>query len=120
MFQELIQAFFFIFMAEMGDKTQLMAMAFATKYSLSKVLLGVALGSFLNHGLAALLGTYLTLFIPLDTIGLLAAFAFIFFGLWALKVNGDDGEENELHSRFGPVIMVASAFFWEKWVIKPS
>ncbi len=110
MISELIQAFLFIFIAEMGDKTQILAMAFATKYSLSKVLLGVMLGSALNHGLAAVLGTYLTLFIPIETIQLIAAFAFIGFGLWSLKIGDEDEEENNI-PKFGPVLMVASAFF---------
>ncbi|MCC5911770.1 MAG: TMEM165/GDT1 family protein [Clostridiaceae bacterium] len=106
---ELIQAFFFIIMAEMGDKTQMLAMAFATKYSLRKVLLGVLLGSALNHGLAAVLGSYLTYFIPISTIQLLAACAFIGFGIWSLKI--DDEEEDGPSYRFGPVLTVAAAFF---------
>ncbi|WP_051569378.1 TMEM165/GDT1 family protein [Alkaliphilus transvaalensis] len=110
MFSELINAFFFIFMAEMGDKTQILAMAFATKYSLHKVLLGVALGSFLNHGLAVLLGTYLTHLIPLDNIRLLSAFAFVVFGLWTLKLEEDEGEEAS-KNKFGPILTVALAFF---------
>ena len=36
MFLEFIRAFGFIFVAEMGDKTQILAMAFATKYKLKK------------------------------------------------------------------------------------
>ena len=40
MFGEYLQALLFIFIAEMGDKTQILAMMFATKYKMSKVLLG--------------------------------------------------------------------------------
>ncbi|SNS27802.1 Putative Ca2+/H+ antiporter, TMEM165/GDT1 family [Anaerovirgula multivorans] len=110
MVYETIQAFLFIIMAEMGDKTQMLAMAFATKYSLGKVLLGVFIGAALNHGLAALLGTYLTNVIPIHTIKLLAALAFIGFGLWSLKIE-DNEEEETRSSRFGPILTVASAFF---------
>ena len=46
MVQELVQAAFLIFVAEMGDKTQLLAMAFALQFSIIQVLGGVALGSF--------------------------------------------------------------------------
>lgn len=111
MVYETIQAFLFIIMAEMGDKTQMLAMAFATKYSLGKVLLGVFIGAALNHGLAALLGTYLINVIPIHTIKLLAALAFIGFGLWSLKVEDNGEAEEPRSSRFGPVLTVASAFF---------
>ncbi len=109
---EFIQALALISMAEMGDKTQLLAMAFATKYSVKKVLLGVFLGSLLNHGIAVVLGTYLSDFIPLEALGLIAAAAFIVFGLWSLKPE-DDGEAEEKtgFNNFGPVLTVAAAFF---------
>ncbi len=110
MLKEYLNALFFIFMAEMGDKTQLLAMAFATKYSLHKVLMGVFLGSLLNHGLAVVLGSYLTHIIPLDTIRLFAAMAFILFGLWSLRID-DDEEEGAGFSKFGPILTVATAFF---------
>jgi len=38
-----IASFIFVLLAEMGDKTQLLAMAFATKHSAYKVLLAVFL-----------------------------------------------------------------------------
>ncbi len=109
---EFIQALALISMAEMGDKTQLLAMAFATKYSVKKVLLGVFLGSLLNHGIAVILGTYLADFIPLDSLGLIAAIAFIVFGLWSLKPEEEDGEvQGKKLRNFGPVLTVAMAFF---------
>ncbi len=110
MLKEYLNALFFIFMAEMGDKTQLLAMAFATKYSLHKVLSGVLLGSLLNHGLAVVLGSYLTHIIPLDTIRLFAALAFIVFGLWSLRIE-DEEAEGAGTNKFGPVLTVAAAFF---------
>lgn len=110
MIQELIRAFFFIFIAEMGDKTQILAMAFATQYSVSKVLGGVFLGSFLNHGLAIALGAYLSTLIPLDTVGIIAGISFIGFGLWGLKYD-DDEDEDEGKEAFSPVLTVALAFF---------
>ena len=109
---EFIQALALISMAEMGDKTQLLAMAFATKHSIGKVLMGVFLGSLLNHGIAVILGTYLADFIPLDALALIAALAFILFGLWSLKgEEGDKEEEKTSVKNFGPVLTVATAFF---------
>ncbi|MDK2933259.1 MAG: Ca2+/H+ antiporter, family [Clostridiales bacterium] len=110
MIKELIKAFFLIFMAEMGDKTQILAMAFATKYKVQKVLLGVLIGSFLNHGLAVLLGVYMANIIPIELVRFIAACAFIFFGLWSLRSEVDE-EEEEAKGKFGPVVTVALAFF---------
>lgn len=110
MINELISAFFFIFIAEMGDKTQVLAMAFATQYSTSKVLLGVFIGALLNHGLAIILGVYLSSAIPLDYIQIVAGFAFIGFGFWALKSDNDE-EDDESKNKFGPILTVAVAFF---------
>lgn len=109
--QELLQAFLLIFVAEMGDKTQILAMAFATKYPVRKVLLGIFLGAFLNHGLAVLLGSTLSALIPVNTIQIIAGFAFVGFSLWTLKADGDDEEEKERGVRLGPVFTVAMAFF---------
>ena len=41
-----------VFMGEMGDKSQFLALAFATCYPMRTVLGGVSLGIGLNHGLA--------------------------------------------------------------------
>ena len=111
MLQELLKAFSLIFIAEMGDKTQILAMAFATRFPVKKVLLGIFLGSFLNHGLAVILGSYISNFIPISTIQIVAGFAFVAFSLWTLKSDDDDDEAEEQKSKFGPVITVALAFF---------
>lgn len=111
MLQELIKAFALIFAAEMGDKTQILAMAFATRYSVKKVLLGIFLGAFLNHGLAVALGSYISRFVPINTIQIIAGFAFVGFALWTLKSEDGEEEEEEHKGKFGPVITVALAFF---------
>ncbi len=110
MIKELLRAFFFIFAAEMGDKTQILAMTFATQYKVQKVLLGVLIGSALNHGIAIALGSYLSSVIPLDKIQLVAGLMFVVFGLWTLKSDNEEEEKSNKKS-FGPVITVAIAFF---------
>lgn len=108
--QELLKAFMLIFVAEMGDKTQILAMAFATRYPVRKVLLGIGIGAFLNHGLAVALGSYLSRFVPINTIQMIAGAAFIGFALWTLK-SEDEEETEESKSKYGPVLTVALAFF---------
>lgn len=98
-------------LAEMGDKTQLLAMAFATKYKATKVLIGVFVATVLNHGLAVAVGNYITRFQSAQVwIQGIAALSFIFFGLWTIRGDKLDGEDSK-PSRFGPVLTVAIAFF---------
>lgn len=111
MTEELLKAFTLIFIAEMGDKTQILAMAFATRFPVKKVLLGIFLGSLLNHGLAVILGSYISSFIPVNTIQIAAGFVFIAFSLWTLKSDDDEDNEEVKGLRYGPVLTVASAFF---------
>ena len=52
-------AFIMVVLAEMGDKTQLLAMAFATKYPWKKVMFGILVATILNHFVAIAAGIYL-------------------------------------------------------------
>jgi len=111
MFQEILKAFMFIFVAEMGDKTQILAMAFAAKYPVKKVLLGILIGSFLNHGLAVFLGNLLSKYIPINILQIIAGFAFIGFSLWTLLANDEENDTKKKRIRFGPVLTISLAFF---------
>mgnify|MGYP001028187825 CR=1 FL=1 len=98
-------------LAEMGDKTQLLAMAFATKYKASKVLIGVFLATVLNHALAVAVGNLITKFSSVQIwIQGIAVLSFIFFGLWTIRGDQLEGEENR-KTKFGAVVTVAIAFF---------
>ena len=101
----------FVVLAEMGDKTQLLAMAFAARYSAYKVLTAVFLATLLNHSLAVAAGHFLTVIIPLEIISLAAAVSFIGFGLWTIRGDTLEGEDKK-ESRFGPVLTVGTAFFF--------
>lgn len=109
--KEIFQAFILIFIAEMGDKTQILALAFATRYPVRKVIFGIFIGSLLNHGLAVALGSYMSNFLPMGTIQIIAGFAFVGFSLWTLKSDNDDNDDIEQKTKFGPIITVALAFF---------
>jgi Predicted membrane protein len=93
----------------MGDKTQLLGMAFATRYKARVVLAGVLVATLLNHLFAVALGDYLTNFIPLRQIQLIAALSFIIFGLWTLRGDTLEGEDQKVY--FTPFWTVTIAFF---------
>jgi len=98
-------------LAEMGDKTQLLAMAFATKYKAIKVLIGVFIATVLNHALAVAAGNFIARFDSIEVwVQGIAAASFIFFGLWTIRGDKLEGEENK-KTKFGAIATVAIAFF---------
>lgn len=111
MFTEYIRALFFIFIAEMGDKTQILAMMFATKFPMRKVFLGIFIGSFLNHGLAVAFGSLLGSLIEPYVLQVVAGAAFLGFAIWTLAAGGDEEEVEESDRGHGAVAAVAAAFF---------
>lgn len=99
-----------VVLAEMGDKTQLLAMALATRFKASTVMWGVLVATLLNHFIAVVLGNYLTKFIPLNYIQIAASASFILFGLWTLK--GDELHGEDKKYSFSPFWTVTIAFFF--------
>ncbi len=105
-----IKALLLVVVAEMGDKTQLLAMAMASKYKVKHVMMGVLVATILNHALAVAVGSYLGNVIPMDIVKIVAAVSFLAFGLWTIRGDKLDDEE-EKKAKFGPVVTVAIAFF---------
>jgi putative Ca2+/H+ antiporter (TMEM165/GDT1 family) len=99
----------FVVLAEMGDKTQLLAMAFAARMRWQTVMWGVFVATAANHLLAVFAGNYLTTIIPLEYIKIAAALSFIIFGLWTIR--GDKLEDEDRRFNFSPFWTVVVAFF---------
>lgn len=103
-------SFLFITVAEMGDKTQLVALSFAAKHNPWKVIAGVFTATLLVHLLSVFIGEQTSAFIPMDYLKLIVGLSFIVFGLWTLK--GDTYEDGqEKGRRFGAFMTVVIAFF---------
>jgi putative Ca2+/H+ antiporter (TMEM165/GDT1 family) len=100
-----------VFVAELGDKSQLMALTFATKYRPALVMTGIVAATVLINTISVGVGYGLGLALPTRWISLVAGLLFLGFALWTLR--GDDEEDDEVLSRVGsgPVVMtVGSAF----------
>ncbi|HCC00034.1 MAG TPA: UPF0016 domain-containing protein [Ruminococcaceae bacterium] len=99
---------------ELGDKSQLLTIAFATRMRLVKVLTGVLIASLANQGLAVAIGT-LFASVPgwKNTVHLISSSLFILFGLLSLRPEREEKMEPK-HGRFGDVATVALAFFFSE------
>jgi Ca2+/H+ antiporter, TMEM165/GDT1 family len=98
-----------VVLAEMGDKTQLLAMALACRFRWQTVMLGVFAATLGNHFLAVVVGTYLTELIPLFYVQIAASASFILFGFWTLRGDSLEGEDKRFN--YSPFWTVAIAFF---------
>ncbi|QCX34217.1 TMEM165/GDT1 family protein [Caloramator sp. E03] len=106
-----LKTFLLVLIAEIGDKTQLMCMAFASRYKVRDVALGVGVAIFLLNGIAVAVGSLLGSIIPFNYIKIVAAICFIAFGLWTIKGEDEDEEDVEKKTNLGPVITIAATFF---------
>ena len=99
-----------VFLAEMADKTQLLTMAFASRFRWQTVLGAVSVAAAANLLIAASVGKYLANIIPMMYIKVAASLAFVLFGLWTLR---DEKPQEEKTRRFNlsPFWTVAVAFF---------
>jgi Ca2+/H+ antiporter, TMEM165/GDT1 family len=102
-----------IFLAELGDKSQLMAMAFATRYRALTVLLAVTLATLLVHAGSVLVGALFAVALPRDLISIAAGVAFLVFAAWTIR--GDElGEDDESRAQRGgrwALLTIGTAFF---------
>ncbi|MFA5042482.1 MAG: TMEM165/GDT1 family protein [Kiritimatiellia bacterium] len=98
-----------VVLAEMGDKTQLLAMSFAMRYRWQTVLWAVAAATLLNHFLAVVVGNVITDIVPIAWVKLLAALSFLLFGLWTLHDDTAPGARQRAVT--SPFMTVALAFF---------
>lgn len=110
-----VKVFFTEFIAEMGDKTQLMLIALTSKYKLRDIILGTATAILVLNGLAVLAGGLISEFIPDWFIKTVAALAFLYFA--ASTVTGDDDDEEEEGGKskikFAPLAVFCTFFVAE-------
>ena len=98
------------FIAEMGDKTQLMLIALTSKYKLRDIILGTAAAILVLNGLAVLAGGLVSEFIPAWLIKVIAALAFLYFA--ASTLAGSNDEEDEGSGRSGDPVCTACGFLY--------
>lgn len=100
-----------IFIAEMGDKTQLLLVAMTGKYKVSHILTGTWLATVVLNGLAVIVGAALSNYLDMRIIKMIAGLAFFWFAYATLKGEGEEEEEKEVKHNLGPVLAIFGSFF---------
>ena len=97
-------------LAEMGDKTQLLALLLAARYrSRLPIVLGIAFATLANHALAAAFGGWLASLVSPDTLRWLLAASFVAMGAWMFVPDGaSDFQGSQRLGVFGTTLI---AFF---------
>lgn len=86
-------SFAVIFVAELGDKSQLMAMTFATRYRFWTVVWAITAATAVVHLMSVALGSAFGSGLPAAAVNVVAGVAFLGFAIWTLR--GDELSEDE-------------------------
>jgi len=109
----LLLSFGVIFVAELGDKSQLMALAFATRYKALPVLAGITIATAVVHALSVVVGASVGAAFPTDVTSVVAGVAFLGFGLWTLRGDSLSAEEAaRAHRSTRSAVVAASVAFF--------
>lgn len=102
--------FLFVLLAEVGDKTQLVVIALASKYKIIHVISGVFLSILCLNLLAVSAGRIIYTILPIGVIQTTASFAFIIFGLISLRTKDEEVvQKNSIISN--PILASFITFF---------
>ena len=102
-------SFGIVFVAELGDKSQLMAMTFAARYRAITVLAAITAATALVHLVSVGIGAVVGASLPTDLISVLAGIAFFVFAGWTLRGDELDEQEAALASRATRSVFLAVA-----------
>ena len=103
-------SFLVVALAEMGDKTQLVALSLASRYGRPwTVMAGIFVATVLNHALASTIGVWLAAAIPHAVLGWILATGFVGFGIWTLFPDRID--DTGRRSAWGPLMTTTVVFF---------
>ena len=108
-----VLSFFIIFLAEMGDKSQLMSLAFATRYRAATVLLAITVATLLLNAGSVVVGATIAMALPTELIQVAAGIVFLGFAAWTMRAEGldDDVPDNERRSGGWALLAIGTAFF---------
>lgn len=102
-------------LAEMGDKTQLLAFLLASRYKKPlPIILGIFVATIFNHTLAGLAGSWLAEFFSPDVLRWVVALSFVAMAIWILipdKMDDDGIPQNKFMEKWGAFGITFITFF---------
>jgi Ca2+/H+ antiporter, TMEM165/GDT1 family len=99
-------------LAEMGDKTQLLAFLLAAKFKKPiPIILGIFFATIVNHGLAGFFGAWITALLSPEILRWVLGVSFIMMAIWILIPDQLDEEEQLLSVKSGVFFTTLIAFF---------
>ena len=91
-----------IALAEIGDKTQLLAFLLATRFKKPiPIIIGITLATLINHGLAGAVGGWITANIDPEKLRWILGVSFIAMAVWTLIPDKIEDEESQLATKLG-------------------
>lgn len=109
-------AFGAVFLAEFGDKTQLLMLAIATRHRALPVIVGIVLAAALIQGASVAVGAVVGAMLPETLVAVVSGLAFIAVGAWTLRGEDVEADEEAVAARarglagIGLVLMVVGTF----------
>jgi len=99
-------------LAEMGDKTHLLALVLAVRFRKPwPIVWGILVATLVNHGLAGAVGAWVTEFLGPDILRWVLAGSFIAMAVWMLVPDTLDEEQSDTAPRWGVFGTTVVAFF---------
>ena len=97
----------------MGDKSQLMSLAFATRYRAATVLLAITVATLLLNAGSVIVGATIAMALPTDLIQVAAGIVFLGFAAWTMRGEGPDEDDTDSERRSGgwALLAIGTAFF---------
>jgi len=111
--QPALLSFGIIFVAELGDKSQMMALAFAARYRAGPILIGITIATAVVHAVSVIVGAVVGVALPTRLISLVAGLAFFAFAAWTVRGDtlGEDEAAKADRSTRSAIVAAAVAFF---------
>jgi Ca2+/H+ antiporter, TMEM165/GDT1 family len=99
-------------LAEIGDKTQLLAFILAARFKKPvPIILGILCATVVNHGLAGALGAWITSTVSPEILRWVLGVSFIGIAIWTMIPDKIEDEETQVAKRFGVFGATLITFF---------
>lgn len=101
-----------VFIAEIGDKTQLLTLFLAARFAQKNaIILGIFIATLLNHAVSAFFGVWLSQTVSPDVMKWVVGASFIVVGLWLLIPDKDDADTGQGWLKYGAFTATLVLFF---------